>query len=62
MDCGILSSKGEARRAVEAGGIYVNNRRVADAAHRLTLADAVEGRFVVIRRGRKNYWLIRIEP
>ena len=62
VDCGILSSKGEARRAVEAGGIYVNNRRVADAAHRLTLADAVEGRFVVIRRGRKNYWLIRIEP
>jgi tyrosyl-tRNA synthetase len=62
MACGILSSKGEARRAVEAGGIYVNNRRVADVAHRLTLADAVESRFVVLRRGRKNYWLIRIEP
>jgi tyrosyl-tRNA synthetase len=60
MECRMLSSKGEARRAIEAGGIYVNNRRVTDAALRLTLADAVENQFIVLRRGRKNYWLIRI--
>jgi tyrosyl-tRNA synthetase len=62
MECQVLSSKGEARRAIEAGGIYVNNRRVTDAALRLTLADAVEEQFIVLRRGRKNYWLVRIAP
>jgi tyrosyl-tRNA synthetase len=60
IECRILSSKGEARRAIEAGGIYVNNHRVTDAALRLTLADAVENKFIVLRRGRKSYWLIRI--
>ena len=60
MACGVLSSKGEVRRAIEAGGIYVNNRRVTDASLRITSADSVENRFIVLRRGRKNYWLVRI--
>ena len=60
IECRILSSKGEARRVIEAGGIYVNNRRVADAALRITSADAIENQFIVLRRGRKNYFLVRI--
>lgn len=60
LECGVVASKGEARRAIEAGGIYLNNRRVSEAAARATLADAVDGQFVVVRRGRKNYWLVRI--
>lgn len=60
LECGVAASKGEARRAIESGGIYLNNRRVPDTASRATLADAIDGRFVVVRRGRKNYWLVRI--
>ena len=62
MECRVLSSKAEARRAIEAGGIYVNNRRVADPLLQITSADAVENQFIVLRRGRKSYWLIRIAP
>jgi tyrosyl-tRNA synthetase len=62
LECRIVSSKGEARRAIEAGGIYMNNRRVSDAALKATLADAIENRFIVLRRGRKHYWLVRIVP
>ncbi len=61
VECAIASSKGEARRAIEAGGIYVNNRRVSNAALRITSADAIEKKFIVLRRGRKNYCLVRIE-
>jgi tyrosyl-tRNA synthetase len=58
--CEIVPSKGEARRAIEAGGIYLNNRRIASAGARIVLADAVDGQFLVLRRGRRNYWLVRV--
>jgi tyrosyl-tRNA synthetase len=60
QECRIVPSKGEGRRAIEAGGIYINNRRVTDAALRVTTADAVEQQFIVLRRGRKNYCLVRV--
>jgi tyrosyl-tRNA synthetase len=60
LECKIVASKGEARRAIEAGGIYVNNRRITDAALRISAADAIDRQFIVLRRGRKNYWLVRL--
>jgi tyrosyl-tRNA synthetase len=60
MDCRVATSRGEARRAIEAGGIYLNNRRVADAALKIAWPEVIDGRFLVLRRGRKNYWLVRI--
>lgn len=58
--CQVVSSKGEARRAIEAGGIYVNNRRISDAAVAVTGEEIIDGHFIVLRRGRKNYWLVRV--
>jgi len=60
VECKVVPSKGEARRAIEAGGVYINNRRVSDVSAKATLADAVDTQFIVLRRGRKNYSLIRI--
>jgi tyrosyl-tRNA synthetase len=60
VECKVAPSKGEARRAVEAGGIYINNHRVSDAALKVTSADAIDHQFIVLRKGRKNYWLVRI--
>ena len=60
VSTGTIGSKGEARRAIEGGGVYLNNRRVADPAARATSADVIDGRFLVLRHGRKNYRLVRI--
>ncbi|NLV29813.1 MAG: tyrosine--tRNA ligase [Acidobacteria bacterium] len=60
VECGALASKGEARRAVEGGGIYLNNRRVADTARRVAASDMLDGRFLVVRHGRRNYRLVRV--
>lgn len=60
VECGVVTSKGEGRRAVEAGGIYLNNRRIGDTGARVTTADIIDGRFLILRRGRKNYWLVRV--
>jgi tyrosyl-tRNA synthetase len=59
-DCGVVPSKGEARRVIEAGGIYLNNRRVGETSLRVTTAEVIDGQFLLLRRGRKNYWLVRI--
>jgi tyrosyl-tRNA synthetase len=61
MECQAVPSKGEARRAIEGGGIYLNNRRVGDAALKVLWTDVIDGQFLVLRRGRKNYWLVQIQ-
>ena len=59
-ETGIAKSKGEARRLVAGGGIYVNNCQVNDIHAALTISDSIEGQFLVVRKGRKNYHLIKI--
>ncbi len=56
---GLAQSRGAARRTIEQGGAYVNNRRVADAAHRLTPADLVGASTLVLRSGKKSYAVLR---
>jgi tyrosyl-tRNA synthetase len=56
----LAPSKGEARRAVQGGGIYVNGKRVDGVDARVTLDDPFEGRFLVLRKGKKNYQLMRV--
>jgi tyrosyl-tRNA synthetase len=57
---GLVPSKGEARRAIQGGGIYLNNQRVSDEKRRITLGDAVGGELLVLRKGRKEYHLVRV--
>jgi len=45
---------------VQSGGIYVNNRRIADPQARLKPADAIEGRVFVVRKGAKMNHLVRL--
>jgi len=58
---GLSKSKSEARRDVEGGGIYVNNRRVEDLERSLGADDLLQGRFIVLRKGRRDYHLLRVE-
>ncbi len=59
VSSGLSKSKGDARRSLGEGGIYLNNRRAADA--NVTLNDVIDGQFVVLRKGRKNYALIKVQ-
>ena len=56
---GLAASRGAARRTIEQGGAYVNNRRVADIAHRLTPADLAGATTLVLRSGKKSYAVAR---
>ena len=57
---GLASSKGEARRTIAQGGAYVNNRRESDEARVLGPDDLLHDRYVVLRRGRRDYHLLRV--
>jgi tyrosyl-tRNA synthetase len=62
LECGFVSSKGEARRLIKEGGLYVNNQRVADEYYRLSLDESIGNQFFVLRRGAKKYHLVRVLP
>src|SRR5688572_3284138 len=53
-------SKSEARRLVQGGGVYVNNRRTADPQARLSRAQAIGGQVFVVRKGQKQQFLVRL--
>jgi tyrosyl-tRNA synthetase len=57
---GVASSKSEAARLIRGGGIYVNDRRVTDEKIRLRPDEAIEGQLFVIRKGKKDNYLVRI--
>ncbi len=59
FEAGLAKSKGEARRAIGEGGGYVNNRRVSSVDARLTPADLASESIIVVRKGKKNYGLLR---
>lgn len=56
---GFAASKGAARRIIEAGGIYVNNHRVTDVRAMIGLSGLIEGQYLVMRKGAREYHLIR---
>jgi tyrosyl-tRNA synthetase len=58
----LAPSKGEARRLVQSGGVYVNNRRVSDPAFKLTREQAIDGRVFVVRKGSKHNHVVRLSP
>ncbi len=60
-DSGLFRSRGEARRSVEQGGLYLNNERVTDPLRPVTRSDALGGRFLVLRKGKRSYHLVRVE-
>lgn len=60
-EAGVASSNSEATRLIRSGGISINERRVTDEKARLSGEQAIEGQLLVIRKGKKDYFLVRIE-
>ena len=56
----VSKSKGEARRLVQGGGIYLDSERVSNEALKLKETAILSKGFVVLRSGKKNYHLVRL--
>jgi tyrosyl-tRNA synthetase len=61
MASGLSPSKSQARKDVEAGGVNINNVRATDAKLILDAGHLLFGEFVLLRKGKKNYALVRFQ-
>jgi tyrosyl-tRNA synthetase len=59
---GLVASKSEARRTIAQGGAYVNNVKVTDEAAVPGSSDLLHGRFLVLRRGKRNVGGVTVGP
>jgi tyrosyl-tRNA synthetase len=57
---GLAPSKGQARRDIEGGGVYVNNLKQGDAARALTSNDSLFGKYLLLRKGKRSYAVLKI--
>ena len=51
----LCPSKGQARKDIEGGGVYINNVRESNAQRALTAADLLFGKHLLLRKGKRNY-------
>jgi tyrosyl-tRNA synthetase len=61
VHAGLSASKGQARKDVEGGGIYVNNLREAGVQRAVTGADLLFGRHILLRKGKRTYTVVTVE-
>jgi tyrosyl-tRNA synthetase len=57
----ITASNSEAVRLIRGGGITVNNRKIASEKERLLPQDAIDARYFLVKKGKKDRFLVRIE-
>jgi tyrosyl-tRNA synthetase len=56
----VTASKGEAKRLIESGGIYLNNVKVAETGLTVSRGASVGDKYIVVRKGKKNYYLVNL--
>lgn len=59
VQANISPSKRQAREDIKNGAIYINGDRTTDLRYELSAADKIEGKYTIIRRGKKKYFLIK---
>ena len=57
-EAGLAQSRGQARKDVKGGGVYVNGKRIDDEQYKLTTSELMFGKYVLLRRGKRNYALV----
>ncbi len=58
---GLCASKGQARKDIEGGGVYVNNLRQAGAQRAITAADLLFGKHLLLRKGKRSYVVVMVK-
>lgn len=61
VQVGTVTSKRQAREAIEKGAIYINDIRYTDLETSVAQLERLDGKYLVIRRGKKNYYLVKIK-
>lgn len=57
----VFNSKGELRKLIRNGGVSLNKQKVSDEQQTLSQDELIAGRYILIQRGKKNYYLLVAE-
>ena len=57
----IFPSRGEAKKMLQGGGVAINKTKVDDLNRNLSSSDLLKGKYILIQKGKKNYYLVRIK-
>lgn len=57
----IFPSKAECRKMIQGGGVSVNKEKVTDIQHTTSEKDVINGKYILVQKGKKNYFLITLE-
>ncbi|WP_342565078.1 tyrosine--tRNA ligase [Paenibacillus sp. FSL R7-0345] len=60
VDLGIEPSKRQAREDITKGAISINGERVNELEVEITAEQAIGGKFIIVRKGKKNYSLVKL--
>ena len=55
---GLCPSKGQARKDIEGGGVYVNNVRETSFQRAVAAKDLLFGKHLLLRKGKRNYVVV----
>ena len=60
FESGIMPSKGESRKMIMGGGISINKQKVTDIAFTVDSNSLLANQYVVVQKGKKNHYLVKI--
>lgn len=60
VSSGLVKSKGEAKRLIASGGIYVNNIKAVSAGDKISSERLIDGKILVLRKGKKSFLIVKI--
>ena len=57
----VFASKGEMRKLVQGGGVSLNKEKLAAFDRVITAEDLIDGKYLLVQRGKKNYYLLTVK-
>lgn len=60
VDTGIVNSRRQSREFIENGAISINGEKIIDIDYTLQAEEAIDGKYFIVRRGKKNYYLVSL--
>ena len=59
-DANIFSSKGEAKKMIQNGGVLINRKKVEDLQQTITTQTLLHNKYILVQKGKKNYYLVEV--
>lgn len=60
VDTGLVNSRRQSREFINNGAVMINGDKITDVDYEIGPKDAIGGKFIIVKRGKKNYYLVTL--